>query len=123
MAKHNDFGRHSEIMAQNYLRSLGYTILETNWRSGHKEIDIIAKDENIIVFVEVKSRTNDIFAKPEDAVNFKKIKNIVRAANTYLISHNIESDSRFDIITLLLMPSGEYKIEHIKDAFIAPLGI
>ncbi len=123
MAKHNDFGRHSEIMAQNYLRSLGYTILETNWRSGHKEIDIIAKDENIIVFVEVKSRTNDIFAKPEDAVNFKKIKNIVRAANTYLISHNIENDSRFDIITLLLMPSGEYKIEHIKDAFIAPLGI
>lgn len=123
MAKHNDFGRHSEIMAQNYLRSLGYTILETNWRSGHKEIDIIAKDENIIVFAEVKSRTNDIFAKPEDAVNFKKIKNIVRAANTYLISHNIENDSRFDIITLLLMPSGEYKIEHIKDAFIAPLGI
>ena len=123
MAKHNDFGRHSEIMAQNYLMSIGYKILETNWRSGHKEIDIIAKDENIIVFVEVKSRTNDIFAKPEDAVNFKKIKNIVRAANTYLISHNIENDSRFDIITLLLMPSREYKIEHIKDAFIAPLGI
>ena len=123
MAKHNDFGRHSEIMAQNYLMSIGYKILETNWRSGHKEIDIIAKDENIIVFVEVKSRTNDIFAKPEDAVNFKKIKNIVRAANTYLISHNIENDSRFDIITLLLMTSGEYKIEHIKDAFIAPLGI
>ena len=123
MAKHNDFGRHSEIMAQNYLMSIGYKILETNWRSGHKEIDIIAKDENIIVFVEVKSTTNDIFAKPEDAVNFKKIKNIVRAANTYLISHNIENDSRFDIITLLLMPSGEYKIEHIKDAFIAPLGI
>ena len=123
MAKHNDFGRHSEIMAQNYLMSIGYKILETNWRSGHKEIDIIAKDENIIVFVEVKSRTNDIFAKPEDAVNFKKIKNIVRAANTYLISHNIENDSRFDIITLLLMPSGEYKIEHIKVAFIAPLGI
>ena len=123
MAKHNDFGRHSEIMAQNYLMSIGYKILETNWRSGHKEIDIIAKDENIIVIVEVKSRTNDIFAKPEDAVNFKKIKNIVRAANTYLISHNIENDSRFDIITLLLMPSGEYKIEHIKDAFIAPLGI
>ena len=123
MAKHNDFGRHSEIMAQNYLMSIGYKILETNWRSGHKEIDIIAKDENIIVFVEVKSRTNDIFAKPEDAVNFKKIKNIVRAANTYLISHKIENDSRFDIITLLLMPSGEYKIEHIKDAFIAPLGI
>lgn len=123
MAKHNDFGRHSEIMAQNYLMSIGYKILETNWRSGHKEIDIIAKDENIIVFAEVKSRTNDIFAKPEDAVNFKKIKNIVRAANTYLISHNIENDSRFDIITLLLMPSGEYKIEHIKDAFIAPLGI
>ena len=123
MAKHNDFGRHSEIMAQNYLMSIGYKILETNWRSGHKEIDIIAKDENIIVFVEVKSRTNDIFAKPEDAVNFKKIKNIVRAANTYLISHNIENDSRFDIITLLLMPSGEYKIEYIKDAFIAPLGI
>ena len=123
MAKHNDFGRHSEIMAQNYLMSIGYKILETNWRSGHKEIDIIAKDENIIVFVEVKSRTNDIFAKPEDAVNFKKIKNIVRAANTYLISHNIENDSRFDIITLLLMPSGEYKIEQIKDAFIATLGI
>ena len=123
MAKHNDFGRHSEIMAQNYLQNKGYTILETNWRCGHKEIDIIAKDNDYIVFIEVKSRTNDVFAKPEDAVNYNKIKNIVRAANTYLISHNILNDSRFDIITLLLMPDGEYKIEHIKDAFIAPLGV
>ena len=123
MAEHNETGRWGERVACNFLVGKGYAIKETNWRMPPYEIDIVAMKGNRIVFVEVKSRTNDIFAKPEDAVNFKKIKNIVRAANTYLISHNIESDSRFDIITLLLMPSGEYKIEHIKDAFIAPLGI
>lgn len=123
MATHNEFGKNSEKTAQEYLIKNGFKILETNWRSGHKEIDIIAEDKDFIIFVEVKARNNDIFAKPEDAVNFNKIKNIVRAANTYLVSHKINKDSRFDIITLLSMPNGEYKIEHIKDAFIAPLGI
>ena len=54
--KRHDFGRHCEIMACNYLEQEGYTILETNWRSGHKEIDIIAKENEMLVIVEVKKK-------------------------------------------------------------------
>lgn len=122
MAEHNDFGRHSEEMARKYLEQQGYEIIETNWRSGHKEIDIIAIDKNEIIIVEVKSRKSEYFGNPEDAVDKHKIKNLVRAASSYVISHNINLDVRFDIITLLLLPSGEYKLTHIKDAFLAPLG-
>ena len=119
MAKHNDFGRHSEIMAQNYLRSLGYTILETNWRSGHKEIDIIAKDENIIVFVEVKTRSDD-FLDPIDAVDKRKMANMTRAANAFVNHYDIPHEVQFDIITIT-GDQDNYKIEHYPDAFYPPL--
>ena len=67
--KRNDFGRHCEFMARTYLEQQGYLILETNWRSGHKEIDIIAKEGEMLVIVEVKARKNEDFMFAEDAVD------------------------------------------------------
>ncbi|MFI3297200.1 MAG: YraN family protein [bacterium] len=122
MAKHNDFGRHSEIMACEYLVKEGYEILATNWRSGHKEIDIIARQDDTVVIVEVKARKMDSIAEPEEAINYKKITNLVRAADTYMNMTNLDLDVRFDIITLLLAPTGEYTLNHIADAFYPPLG-
>lgn len=70
--KRHDFGRHCEFMARTYLEQQGYLILETNWRSGHKEIDIIAKEKETLVIVEVKARKNEDFINTESAVDEKK---------------------------------------------------
>jgi putative endonuclease len=121
--KRHDFGRHSEFMARTYLEQEGYLILETNWRSGHKEIDIIAKEEDTLVVVEVKARKNEDFMFAEDAVDEKKMRNLVRATHNYILMKGLDCDVRFDIITLVLDDKGEYKLKHIKDAFLPGVNV
>ena len=75
MAQHNDFGKWGEDLAVHYLSEKGYAILERDWRYGHKDIDIIAISDDTLVFVEVKTRRNDTFMRPEQSVDWKKIKN------------------------------------------------
>ena len=116
--KRHDFGRHCEFMARTYLEQQGYLILETNWRSGHKEIDIIAKEKETLVIVEVKARKNEDFINTESAVDEKKMRNLIRAAHNYILIKNLDCETRFDIITLILDNNGEYKLNHIKDAFL-----
>ena len=121
--KRNDFGRHCEFMARTYLEQQGYLILETNWRSGHKEIDIIAKEKDTLVIVEVKARKNEDFINTESAVDEKKMRNLIRAAHNYILIKNLDCETRFDIITLVLDEKGEYKLNHIKDAFLPILNV
>lgn len=121
--KRNDFGRHCEFMARTYLEQQGYLILETNWRSGHKEIDIIAKEGEMLVIVEVKARKNEDFMFAEDAVNDKKIRNLIRATHNYILQKDLDCDTRFDIITIILGNNGEYELKHIKDAFVAGVNV
>lgn len=121
--KRHDFGRHCEFMARTYLEQQGYLILETNWRSGHKEVDIIAKDGEMLVIVEVKARKNEDITNAEDAVNEKKIRNLIRATHNYILLKGLDCDVRFDIITLVLDDKGEYKLKHIKDAFLPVVNV
>lgn len=121
--KRHDFGRHCEFMARTYLEQQGYIILETNWRSGHKEIDIIAKEKDTLVIVEVKARKNEDFINTESAVDEKKMRNLIRAAHNYILIKNLDCETRFDIITLVLDEKGEYKLNHIKDAFLPILNV
>lgn len=121
--KRHDFGRHCEFMARTYLEQQGYLILETNWRSGHKEIDIIAKEKETLVIVEVKARKNEDFINTESAVDEKKMRNLIRAAHNYILIKNLDCETRFDIITLVLDEKGEYKLNHIKDAFLPILNV
>jgi putative endonuclease len=121
--KCHDFGQHCEFMARTYLEQQGYLILETNWRCGHREIDIIAKDGEMLVIVEVKARKNEDFTLAENAVDEKKIKNLIRAAHNYILLKELNCDTRFDIITLILDNSGEYKLTHIKDAFVPLMNV
>ena len=72
MAEHNKKGVEGEQIAQNYLSNLGYKILETNWRFQKAEVDIIAKEHNYLVFVEVKCRSSNIFGDPQTFVSEKK---------------------------------------------------
>jgi putative endonuclease len=116
MSEHIKLGKKGELIAIEYLKSRGYKILEMNWRTRHKEIDIIALDKNEIVFIEVKTRKNNYFGDPEEAVNLKKQKFLINAAENYIISNKIDLDARFDIISVIGEGS-KYNINHIKEAF------
>jgi putative endonuclease len=121
MAKHNELGITGEDIAVNYLISKGYSILERNWRSGHKEIDIVASIGTELVVVEVKTRRGNDYGNPEDAVNNKKIKRIVMATDAYLKFKQIDANVRFDVVTVLFNHTGKYEVKHLEDAFFAPM--
>lgn len=116
MAEHNLLGKKGEEIAQQKLVSKGYKIVELNWTFKHKEIDIIAKDGEILVFVEVKTRTESYWGNPEEFVTKKKQKLLISAAETYINEKNFVGESRFDIISVILDNEGTH-IEHIKEAF------
>ena len=117
MADHNDFGKLGEEIAANYLVGKGYEIVERNWRNTHKEIDIIAKDGEDLVSVEVKTRQTDEYGNPDIAVTRKKQRLLIAAANAYLFMNKLDVETRFDIISIIFK-DGEPVIEHIEDAFL-----
>ena len=117
MVTHNDFGKLGEELAVKYLIDKGYEILERNWRNRHKEIDIIAKDGEELVIVEVKTRQTDEYGEPDIAVTRQKQRRLIYAANAYLFRTNLEIETRFDIISIIFK-DGKPVIEHIEDAFL-----
>jgi putative endonuclease len=117
MAFHNDLGKKGEELAVSYLQQKGYKILATNWRYLKAEIDIIAQNENTVAIVEVKTRSSDVVAAPEDAVNQKKIKLLVSAANEYVIQNDLDVEVRFDIVAIL-KKENTYSIVHTEEAFL-----
>jgi len=119
MAAHNELGKAGEKAAVDYLISKGYKIRHTNWKSGKYELDIVAEKDNMLVVVEVKTRSSNLFGNPEEFVNKAKIKRTVKAAHHYILMHKSQLETRFDIISILKMPDGKFNVEHIKDAFVA----
>ena len=117
MASHNELGALGEQIACDYLLQLGYQILERNWSNGHKEIDIIAKDDDTIVIVEVKTRQSTYLVEPEITVDVYKQRNLIWAANSYVNRNQYDNDIRFDIISIVIDRNNEKRIEHIEDAF------
>ena len=118
MAEHNLLGNKGEMLASRYLMDKGFAVLHYNWRCGHKEIDLIARERDTLVFVEVKSRRDESYGDASDAVTTQKIKRLISAAEAYITRNKIDSPYRFDIVTVV-GGSEPYKIEHIKDAFYA----
>ncbi|MFB6343843.1 YraN family protein [Saccharicrinis sp. FJH62] len=114
-------GNRGEELARIHLQQHGYHILHTNWQFGHKELDIVAEKDDLLVVVEVKSRTTDIFENPEDAVSKKKIRMIIDATEAYLETYDVEMEVRFDVIAVLFQPGKAPEIEHFEDAFISPI--
>ncbi|ESU29872.1 hypothetical protein FLJC2902T_03500 [Flavobacterium limnosediminis JC2902] len=94
----------------------GYEILERNWFFQKAEVDIIAQKNNILAIIEVKTRTNLDFGNPQDFVNPKKIKLLVKAVDEYVSRKEQEFTVRFDIIAVS-KDATFCKIEHLKDAF------
>ena len=117
MAVHNDIGHRGEDIASNYLQEQGYCILERNWTNGaRKEIDIIATKDDVVVFVEVKTRKVGSATTPVSAVDARKQRRIVLSADSYIKSCRIDFCCRFDIIAIVY-DENNYRLEHIPDAF------
>ncbi|BDD05881.1 YraN family protein [Aureibacter tunicatorum] len=115
MKNNIDKGSDGENIAKNYLQSKGGIIKEMNFRHSRYEVDLIIVDKNTLVFVEVKTRINNSFGEPEEAVNAKKIDNVQKAANYYQEKINWHGKIRFDIIAVTLTP--RIDVLHIIDAF------
>lgn len=116
MASHNEFGKFGEQLAIEFLECNGYEILETNWVFDKAEIDIIARRENVLSVVEVKTRSAIDFGLPQDFVNRKKIRLLVKAVNAYVERRDFDVTVRFDIIGIHKVDSG-FEIVHLTDAF------
>ncbi len=119
MAKHNDTGKWGEELAVERLIEAGYSIVARNWRLGHLEIDIVARKDDVLVFAEVKTRT-DRDTDPLEAVDKRKIANMVRAADAYMQHENLPLEAQFDLFAISGTPDN-YELEHIADAFYPPL--
>ncbi|MCH5220250.1 MAG: YraN family protein [Muribaculaceae bacterium] len=119
MAKHNQTGQWGEQIALETLIKKGYAIVERNWRLNHLEVDIIAMRQNRLVFVEVKTRSS-LDANPAEAVDRRKIRHMVAAADNYVRISNLPHEIQFDIIAVSGKPDN-YVVDHIEDAFLPPL--
>jgi putative endonuclease len=115
--RQQQFGRKSEAIAAGQLKKQGYRILELNYRTKLGEIDIIAKDRDTIVFVEVKARKSNSFGNPKFAVTFQKQKKISMIALYYLKStKQSNAKARFDVVSIV-SGKGSLDLEIIKNAF------
>jgi len=117
MAHHNDLGKKGEQLAIDFLIDNNYTILETNYRYLKAEVDIIAQKKDVLVAIEVKTRTSNYFGNPQDFVNPKKIKLLLSAIDNYVVERDLDVEVRFDIIAIITNKK-QTKIEHLKDAFL-----
>jgi len=116
MAEHNELGKLGEEMAMAFLQKAGYVILETNWTYQKAEIDIIAKKENTLAIVEVKTRSSIEFGLPQDFVKPRKIQLLVKAVNEYVIANDLDVEVRFDIIAIH-KEKNQFVTEHLENAF------
>lgn len=119
MASHNDLGKWGEELAAQHLREQGYTILDRDWRLGHRDLDIVARtpDGTTVVFVEVKTRTSDVVSRPQDAVDACKVRSLGAAANAYVKEFQLWDELRFDLISIIGDRAETAVLEHVEDAF------
>ena len=117
MAAHNDLGHKGEDMAAEYLQQEGYCILERNWMNkGRKELDIVATKDDVVVFVEVKTRRPGSATSPIEAVDIRKQRRICMAADSFMKSYRVDLPCRFDIVGIIYNDQSS-RVEHIENAF------
>ncbi|MEM7379977.1 MAG: YraN family protein [Bacteroidota bacterium] len=116
MGKHNTIGKLGEEMAVKYLKTRGYSILCRNYRYRKAEIDIIARKNEILSVVEVKTRSGEFLEDVSDTINSKKIKLLMMATDHFVNEEELDVEVRFDIIAIREL-QGSYKLEHIQNAF------
>lgn len=116
MAVHHITGKDGEKVAREFLLEKGYEVLEQNYRYKRAEIDLIARKGDVIIFVEVKTRTKKSFELPEDSITLKKQRLMAITASEYLYQKGLDMEIRFDIISII-MTDRPVEIMHFEDAF------
>jgi len=111
-----ELGKRGEAIAAEYLAEKGYKIRHRNWHFGHKELDIVATYNNMVVIVEVKTRWTNYWEEPKESVRRKKQRFIIEAAEAYVQNFNLNMDVQFDVISIVLQ-GDNHELEHIQDAF------
>lgn len=111
-------GKWGEVEAIRLLKENGLEVIEANWTFLHLEIDIVAKDGDTLVVVEVKTRGTDAYGEPEMFVTRAKQKKLIRAANWYLQNKNLANEVRFDVVGIVKNGS-DFVSSYIRDAFTA----
>lgn len=120
MADHNELGILGEQLAVDFLIKKGYKILDRNFRFKKLEIDIICEFKDTLIVVEVKTRNSDYLTDPLELVSRSKQKGIVKTADQYIQEHEIDLETRFDLIIIVLNEK-QKEIRHIEDAFYPTL--
>ncbi len=122
MNRTQKIGQMGEEKACRYLKRRRFEILERNYRAKSGEIDIIARDGDELVFVEVKTRSGQQFGLPSDAVNYKKQRHMIDTAQYYIHQKRLyDLPARFDVIEIMVTQNGIFssaKVNHIKNAFV-----
>jgi putative endonuclease len=116
----HQFGQASELLAERFLLAKGYRILARNLRTALGELDLVAEDQGVLVFVEVKARATEAFGGAVLAVDRRKQAKLVRLASQYLAQHHMADRScRFDVVLVQGGPSSQGRVEHLQHAFDA----
>ena len=116
---HIDLGVKGEKLAQEFLKRRGYHILDTNFKCKFGEIDIIATKDDEISFIEVKTRSQDLFGSPAEAVNIAKQRHIYKVAQFYILSERMKDvPISLDVVEVYLYPKGKPRIVHMRNAII-----
>jgi len=118
MASHNQLGKEAEQMAVNYLVEKGYEILHCNWRYSHYEIDIIARKNDLLRIIEVKSLKTSQLRYPEESVTKKKFKRLLKAADEFLFQNQEYRNVQFDILSITINPEKQPEFFLIEDVFL-----
>jgi putative endonuclease len=117
MAAHNEFGKAGEQMAVEWLIQHGFQLISRNWKFGRYEVDIIASREGVLHFIEVKSRHDDVFGKPEDWVNRKKGRHLLTAGVAFQDKYPDWMLVQYDILSILITPDGKRDFFFIEDVY------
>ncbi|MEI8053486.1 MAG: YraN family protein [Bacteroidota bacterium] len=116
MAKHNEVGTHGENLAVDYFIKNGYKLIHKNWRKGHWELDLIVSKNNILHFIEVKTKTSDKYGYPEDEVTVSKFRYLTSAAEEYVYENPNWKRIQFDILSITLEPKLTFFL--IEDVYL-----
>ncbi len=109
-------GKLGELLAAKYLQERGFTIIERNYHAGHGEIDLIARDGDTLVFVEVKTRKSTQFGLPEEAITPKKLREIIHTAHVYTTQHKLAyAPQRVDAVAILMHEDNTSTIRYLEN--------
>lgn len=118
MASHNDLGRYGEEIGKSFLEQKNFEILHINWKYSYYEIDIIASKNNVLHFIEVKTRRSEQFGLPEESVDKKKLKKMMNAAEEFLFRFPVWKRVQYDVLSISFVDSNEPEFFLIEDVYL-----